>query len=215
MFQCKDMRGYSYESDFKIRYFWVSYQGYSKVDKINLMYLPMWQYSSANPVPKDPYTVNIWDGEFKQISIQAMLRSEMVSIKMDDLMTLYPEESALKEHQERVRLAERRIFKLSRLQGRNESITVAAQIRVGFVTNFNPSEIVFQALQYTDFLQDAYFWLELTIKDYLSLNNNLQLLCDSTQRANKARGKDPEEYDRQLEIRQSALLALGIVNQAD
>ncbi|MDH3000641.1 hypothetical protein A1D23_09430 [Chelonobacter oris] len=43
---------------------------------------------------------------------------------------------------------------------------------MAFLYNFNPSEIVFKAVQHSDFLQDTYFWLNLTIQDFLNLNDN-------------------------------------------
>ncbi|MGV7078509.1 hypothetical protein ACWA5Z_06845 [Testudinibacter sp. P80/BLE/0925] len=211
MASCRDLRGYQYENaDFMIRCFWDRYQGFNITEKMNLMFLPSWQYSRSQPAPKDPDTIDIWDREWLQVSAKAMNKSQMLKIEYSELLDRYPGESALREHRARVDLAYRRMFKLNKLQGRRESCEVAGQIRISFIKNFNPSKLAFQCVQNTEFLQDAYFWLGLTIRDFLSLNDNLQALIDITQKANAARLSDPEQFEILVEQRKETLKKFGL-----
>ncbi|HHE3720155.1 TPA: hypothetical protein ACPDTN_001230 [Pasteurella multocida] len=109
-------------------------------------------------------------------------------------------------------LADGRLDVLSqhaRFRGRKAAVDAAGQIRRAFVRNHISTD-VFNCIAYNLNLRDPFYWLELTIADFLSLEENLEQLIKETRKANEI-GKGNEGYDEQVAIRAKIIEKLRFV----
>lgn len=109
-------------------------------------------------------------------------------------------------------LADSRLDVLSqhaRFRGRKAAVDAAGQIRRAFVRNHISTD-VFNCIAYNLNLRDPFYWLELTIEDFLSLEENLEQLIKETRKANEI-GKGNEGYDEQVAIRAKIIEKLRFV----
>ncbi|UEA17507.1 hypothetical protein K7G92_000714 [Pasteurella canis] len=109
-------------------------------------------------------------------------------------------------------LADNRLDVLSqhaRFRGRKAAVDAAGQIRRAFVRNHISTD-VFNCIAYNLNLRDPFYWLELTIADFLSLEENLEQLIKETRKANEI-GKGNEGYDEQVAIRAKIIEKLRFV----
>ncbi|HDR1252715.1 TPA: hypothetical protein QB269_000934 [Pasteurella multocida] len=109
-------------------------------------------------------------------------------------------------------LADNRLDVLSqhaRFRGRKAAVDAAGQIRRAFVRNHISTD-VFNCIAYNLNLRDPFYWLELTIADFLSLEENLEQLIKETRKANEI-GKGNEGYEEQVAIRAKIIEKLRFV----
>ncbi|MFC0979521.1 hypothetical protein ACFGW6_00105 [Pasteurella multocida] len=109
-------------------------------------------------------------------------------------------------------LAEHRIMTLSkyaRFCGKKSAVDQAGQIRGSFIRN-HVSTDVFNCVRYNEVLSDPFYWLDLTIEQFIHLEDNLELLISATKKANLI-GAGNEGYDEQLEIRQEIMQKIGFL----
>ncbi|HDR1196573.1 hypothetical protein [Pasteurella multocida] len=116
-------------------------------------------------------------------------------------------EAPLRDH-----LANNRINILStytRFKGKKSVVEQAGQIRIAFIRN-HVSTDVFNCVRYNEVLSDPFYWLDLTIEQFIHLEDNLELLIAATKKANEI-GAGNEGYDEQLEIRQEIMQKIGFI----
>ncbi|MFP4733328.1 hypothetical protein [Pasteurella multocida] len=101
------------------------------------------------------------------------------------------------------------LSKYAKFNGRKAAVDAANQVRRAFVENHISTD-VFNCIAYNLNLRDPFYWLELTIEDFLSLEENLEQLIKETRKANEI-GKGNEGYDEQVAIRAKIIEKLRFV----
>lgn len=116
-------------------------------------------------------------------------------------------EVPLREH-----LSKGRLFILSKFaafKGKKSVVRNATCVRNAFISN-HVSTDVFNCVRYNEVLQDPLYWLDLTVEQFINLEEDLERLIAATKRANEI-GAGNEGYDEQLEIRQEIMQKIGFI----